>query len=153
MRLFLLLLALTIPALAEVPSNLVADGVPAIPDELRADVGRYLEFRAAHLNSWHPQRREMLISTRFADTAQLHLVAMPGGARRQITFRKEPVSGGSFRPKTGDCIVFSEDSGGNEFRQLYRFDLADGRVTLLTDGKSRNIGPRWARSGRQFAYT
>ncbi|HEV7405220.1 MAG TPA: S9 family peptidase [Chthoniobacteraceae bacterium] len=153
MRLFLLLLALTLPALAEVPSNLVADGVPAIPDELRADVGRYLEFRAARLNSWHPQRREMLISTRFADTVQLHLVAMPGGARRQMTFRKEPVGGGSFRPKTGDCIVFSEDSGGNEFRQLYRFDLADGRVTLLTDGKSRNLGPRWARSGRQFAYT
>jgi dipeptidyl aminopeptidase/acylaminoacyl peptidase len=95
----------------------------------------------------------MLISTRFADTVQLHLVAMPGGARRQMTFRKEPVGGGSFRPKTGDCIVFSEDSGGNEFRQLYRFDLADGRVTLLTDGKSRNLGPRWARSGRQFAYT
>ncbi len=149
-----LLLALAVPAFAEVvPPNLVADGIPAIPDELRTDVSRYLEFRAARLTGWHPQRREMLISTRFADTPQLHLVAMPGGARRQMTFRKEPVSGGSFRPKTGDCIVFSQDTGGGEFYQLYRFDVVDGRVTLLTDGKSRNSGPRWTRSGRQFAYT
>ena len=55
--------------LAQVPEILVADGVPPIPPELRADPGRYLEFRAATLQSWHPQRREMLVSTRFADTA------------------------------------------------------------------------------------
>ncbi|MDZ4289273.1 MAG: S9 family peptidase [Prosthecobacter sp.] len=151
--LLLLLFSLTVSAFAEVPSNLVADGVPAIPEALREDVGRYLEFRAARFNGWHPQRREMLISTRFAESAQLHLVAMPGGARRQMTFRPEPVGGGSFRPKTGECIVFSQDTGGGEFYQLFRFDVADGRVTLLTDGKSRNSSPRWARSGRQFAYT
>jgi dipeptidyl aminopeptidase/acylaminoacyl peptidase len=149
----LILLALTVSAFAEVPPNLVADGIPAIPEELRTDVGRYLEFRAARFSGWHPQRREMLIATRFADTPQLHLVAMPGGARRQLTFRAEPVMGGSFRPKTGDCIVFSQDTGGGDFYQLYRFDLGDGRATLLTDGKSRNSGPRWARNGRQFAYT
>src|SRR6218665_2959989 len=103
----LLLLSVTVSVFAEVPSNLVADGVPEIPQALREDVGRYLEFRAARFNGWHPQRREMLISTRFADTSQLHLVGMPGGARRQITFRQEPVSGGLFRPKTGECIVFS----------------------------------------------
>ena len=153
LSILLLALGFTLPASAEVPSNLVADGIPAIPDALREDVSRYLEFRAARLTGWHPQRREMLISTRFADTPQLHLVAMPGGARRQMTFRKEPVSGGTFRPKTGDCIVFSQDTGGGEFYQLYRYDVADGRVTLLTDGKARNSGPRWTRSGRQFAYT
>ncbi len=149
----LILLALTVSAFAEVPPNLVADGVPPIPEELRTDVGRYLEFRTARFSGWHPQRREMLIGTRFADTPQLHLVAMPGGARKQITFRAEPVSGGSFRPKTGDCIVFSQDAGGGEFYQLYRFDPADGRTTLLTDGKSRNSRPHWSHSGRKFAYT
>ncbi len=80
---------------AQVPENLVADGIPPIPPELRADPGRYLEFRAATLQSWHPQQREMLVSTRFADTAQLHLVA-----------------GGSFRPKTGEFLVFAQDASG-----------------------------------------
>ena len=64
----------------------MAEGVPGIPDELKADAGRYLEFRSASFQSWHPLKREMLISTRFADTAQLHLVKMPGGVRRQLTF-------------------------------------------------------------------
>ena len=154
MRCFLLALAFANAALAvDIPENLVADGVPPIPPELRADAARYLEFRAAAFQGWHPQRREMLISTRFADTSQLHLVKMPGGARRQLTFGAEPVAGGSFRPKTGEFFVFAQDSGGGEFYQLYRYDMADGRTTLLTDGKSRNSGPRWARSGNQFAYT
>ncbi len=64
---------------AQVPDNLVVEGVPPITPELRKDVGRYLEFRAASFNNWHPQRREMLISTRFADSTQLHLVKAPGG--------------------------------------------------------------------------
>ncbi|HEU0010397.1 MAG TPA: S9 family peptidase [Verrucomicrobiae bacterium] len=138
---------------AQVPDNLVVEGVPAITPELRKDVGRYLEFRSASFNSWHPRRREMLVSTRFADTPQLHLVKMPGGARRQLTFFAEPVLGGSFRPKSGEVIVFAQDAGGGEFYQLYRYDLADAKVTLLTDGKSRNSGPRWSNDGRRFAYT
>ena len=92
---------------AQVPENLVADGVPP---ELRADPGRYLEFRAATLQGWHPQRRKMLVSTRFADTAQLHLVKAPGAPLRQLTFGAEPVAGGSFRPKTGEFFIFVQDA-------------------------------------------
>jgi dipeptidyl aminopeptidase/acylaminoacyl peptidase len=84
---------------------------------------------------------------------QLHLVKAPGAARRQLTFLPEPVAGGKFQPKSGACIVFPQDTGGGEFYQLYRFDVADGRITLLTDGKSRNMGARWARSGRQLAFS
>ena len=148
-----LLLATPVSIPAQVPDNLVAEGVPAIPAELRADAGRYLEFRSASFSSWHPVRREMLVSTRFADAPQLHLVKMPGGARRQLTFTPEPVGGGSFQPKSGASIVFAQDSGGGEFYQLHRYEVADGRITLLTDGKSRNSGPTWARSGKWFAYT
>jgi dipeptidyl aminopeptidase/acylaminoacyl peptidase len=139
-------------ALAQVSDNLVVEGVPAAPPSLQREVGRYLEFRTAAFQSWHPQRREMLITTRFADTAQLHLVKTPGGARRQLSFLKEPISGGTHQPKEGGYIVFAQDTAGSEFFQLYRLD-PDGRVTLLTDGKSRNMGARWAKSGRQLAYT
>ena len=157
MRSMLLAASLAITSMlsmtAQVPENLVVEGVPAITPELRKDVGRYLEFRAAAFNSWHPQRREMLLSTRFADSTQLHLVKAPGGARRQLTFFPDPVAGGSFEPKTGDYLVFSQDTGGGEFFQLYRYDLADGKVTLLTDGKARNSGGTWAHGGGRFAYT
>ncbi|MBI3881590.1 MAG: S9 family peptidase [Verrucomicrobia bacterium] len=150
----LLLCLLAAPLLAaEIPDNLVVEGVPPITPELRVDVGRYLEFRAAALADWHPQRREILISTRFADTPQLHLVKTPGGARRQVTFFPEPVAGGHFQPKDGKFLVFSQDRGGSEFYQLYRFDLSDARVTLLTDGKSRNGGAHFSRDGKWIAYT
>ncbi|MBI2925396.1 MAG: S9 family peptidase [Verrucomicrobia bacterium] len=140
-------------ASAQVPANLLVEGITEFSADLKKAVGRYLEFRSAGFNDWHPSRREVLITTRFADSTQLHLVRMPGGARKQLTFFTEPVAGGSFRPERGDCLVFSQDTGGGEFYQLYRYDLADGNVTLLTDGKSRNTGARWSRSGHRLAYT
>lgn len=76
--------------------NLVVEGVPKIPASLSETVGRYTENRDAFQTDWHPTRREMIIGTRFANTYQAHIVAMPQGARRQLTFFPEPVYGGSF---------------------------------------------------------
>lgn len=141
------------PQTLTVPDNLVIDGVPAIPVSLPADVRRYTEARAASLSDWHPTRREMLISTRFGNTAQVHLVRMPLGARTQLTFFDEPVGGASFDPKDGSYFVFGRDVGGNEFNQLYRYDVATGQVTLLTDGgRSQNGGVTWSRAGDRIAY-
>ncbi|HEV2884575.1 MAG TPA: prolyl oligopeptidase family serine peptidase [Pyrinomonadaceae bacterium] len=133
--------------------NLVAEGITPIPASMADDVRRYTEFRSAGITSWHPTRREMLISTRFGDTNQVHLVKFPGGDRRQITFFTERVAGGSFQPTTGDYFLFSKDIGGNEFFQLYRYDLRDGTVTMLTDGKSRNTGGSWSNAGDRVTYT
>ncbi|MDQ3743526.1 MAG: S9 family peptidase, partial [Acidobacteriota bacterium] len=159
LRIFAAALLLALTALAQtggpfvVPGdNLVVEGVPPIPATLPEEVRRYTEFRSASLASWHPVRREILISTRFGDTPQVHLVRMPGGARTQLTFFPERVAGAAFRPKTGDQFVFSKDVGGNEFFQLYRYDLATGDVTLLTDGKSRNTDPLWSHDGTRLVY-
>lgn len=140
-------------ALSQVPENLVVEGVPPHSAELKTEAGRYLEFRAAGFSSWHPTRREMLVSTRFGDTPQLHAVKMPGGARRQLTFTPEPVGSGIWQPKQGRYIVFAQDTGGGEFYQYHRLDPDTGRITLLTDGKSRNGSGRFSKDGEQFAYT
>jgi dipeptidyl aminopeptidase/acylaminoacyl peptidase len=157
-QLFFVLLLFVSTALAQsgvvVPGeNLVVEGVPPIPAAVVEDVQRYTEFRAAFLLSWHPARREMLISTRFGDTNQVHLVTLAGGARTQLTFFPDRVGTARFRPKTGDYFVFSKDVGGNEFFQRYRYDLADGKVTLLTDGKSRNTGGLFSHAGDRLAYS
>ncbi len=146
------LLATAVPA-ADLPDNLVAEGIPSISEELKADVGRYLDFRLAGFQDWHPERRAVLLTTRFADVNQLHVVEQPNGARQQLTFGAERVLGGEFMPLDGNSVVFVRDVGGGEFYQLYRLGLNDGRVTLLTDGKSRNSGPTWAHDGSRFAYT
>jgi len=132
--------------------NLVVDGVPKIPAALAATAGRYASFRGAVLTDWHPARHEMLIATRFAETPQLHLVAMPGGARQQLTFYPDAVNNGKFHRTGGDYIVFSKDIGGGEWYQLFRYDLKTADVTLLTDGKSRNLPGPWSSSGDQIAY-
>jgi dipeptidyl aminopeptidase/acylaminoacyl peptidase len=135
------------------PDNLVIEGIPPIPGEVIERVRRYTEFRAALPLSWHPVRREMLIATRFADTAQVHYVKMPGGARTQMTFSKEPIDNASFQPTAGESFVYSTDIGGSEFDQIFRYDLATGESTLLTDGKSRNSRGPWSRDGKWIAYT
>ena len=133
--------------------NLVVEGVPAIPASIADDVARYTEFRSAAISSWHPTRRELLISTRFADTNQVHLVKMPGGARTQLTFSRERAAGATYQPKKGNFFVFNKDVGGNEFFQFYRYDFSDGSTTLLTDGKSRNQAWNWSTAGDRAAYT
>jgi len=132
--------------------NLVVEGVPRIPGSLVETAGRYGSFRSATLADWSPIGREMLIATRFADTAQLHLVQIPGGERQQLTFFADAVGNGRFHPNGGDYIVFAKDAGGGEWYQLYRYDVASGDVTLLTDGKSRNLPGPWSSGGDQIAY-
>jgi len=52
-----------------------------------------------------------------------------------------------------DYFVFNKDVGGGEWFQKFRYDLATGEVTLLTDGKSRNLGGAWSKSGQWYAYS
>jgi len=94
----------------------------------------------------------MLISTRFADTFQIHLLKMPAGARSQLTFSQEPARGAQYNPKDGKSFIFVKDIGGGEFFQIYRYDLATGDITLLTDGKSRNTGAVWDHDGHWIVY-
>ena len=134
------------------PESIVADGVPAIPASLPETAGRYGAYRSASLADWNPGKREMLIATRFGDTPQLHLVSAPGGERHQLTFFPDAVANGRFHPNGGDYIVFSKDIGGGEWYQLYRYDLKTGDVTLLTDGKARNLMGPWSSKGDALAY-
>jgi dipeptidyl aminopeptidase/acylaminoacyl peptidase len=159
--LFLALLALPLlaaeeakaPPVLPLPASLQAEGVPAIPRALVEEVGRYTESRAASFVDWHPVERQILISTRFANTSQIHRVDHPGGARTQLTFFPEPVGGASYEPRSGRYFLFVKDRGGDEFGQLFRQDLADGRVTLLSDGgRSQNGGIRWSNGGDRIVY-
>ena len=133
--------------------NLVVAGIPPVPKRLVERVGRYTEFRTAAFADWHPLRREQLILTRFADVPQVHRVAMPGGARTQLTFFPDRVGGASYEPTRGDYFLFVKDVGGGEWFQIFRYDLANGDITMLTDGKSRNVGMVWNQSGTQIAYS
>jgi dipeptidyl aminopeptidase/acylaminoacyl peptidase len=138
------------PPAVPAPAALTAEAMPPIPLELAERARPYLESRSAGFAGWDPNARAVLISTRFGNVSQLHRVAMPMGARTQISFEAEPVRG-SYAPAKGDIILVTKDRGGDEYFQLHT--LKDGRLTLLTDGKSRNQMNAWSRDGQLIGFS
>ena len=131
--------------------NRIGENIPEIPAELTDRLQRYSNTRGASLGGWLADGSGLLITTRFANTVQVHRVKMPGGAREQLTFYDEPIASVAANPKRAG-FVFGKDVGGSEFWQLYWFDMATREVKLLTDGKSRNQDPLWSHDGSKLAY-
>ncbi|MFQ6105374.1 MAG: S9 family peptidase [Candidatus Glassbacteria bacterium] len=133
--------------------NLVIEGIPDIPQQVVDRMLQYQNVRSAYLYDWDPSGEGMLISTRFGETSQIHYIEKPGGARRQITFFNEPVSGAAMCPDpTSRSFLFIKDVGGSEFYQVFSFDLSNGKFDMLTDGSSRNGSVLWSNRGDKFVY-
>jgi dipeptidyl aminopeptidase/acylaminoacyl peptidase len=132
--------------------NLLFDNIPEPPAGLNDKLDAYLSARQAIPLGFSP-KGQLLISTRFGDVDQLHLVERPGGERRQLTFLREPITQAAFSPDPGrSAYVYLKDSGGNENAQLYYQRVGDPQPKLLTDGKSSNGSPVWSNSGREVAF-
>ncbi len=131
--------------------SLTFDNIPEVSAELTEKLDGYLAARQATPLGWNP-KGQLLIATRFGDVDQLHLVERPGGARRQLTFQREPINEAAFSPDPGrDAFVYLKDAGGNENAQLY-YQRAAEPPKLLTDGKSMNGDPLWSNAGREVAF-
>jgi len=133
--------------------NLVIEGIPEIPERIVNKMMQYQNTRSAYIEDWFPSGDKMLISTRFAETSQLHVIEQAGGARKQITFFKEPIGGASVCPNPeNNGFLFTKDIGGNEYYQVFYYDFDSGNHTMLTDGSSRNGGFSWSNKGDKFVY-
>ena len=147
------------PAAAAAPAprreergNLVLDGVPPHSPAMAEAVDRWMAGRGAGFRDFLPDG-SILVGTRFGEVEQLHRVALPLGAREQLTFSAEPIGGATVaRGATAPGFVFLSDRGGNENAQLTWFGLADRSQRLLTDGRSRHGNPVWSRDGRRLAF-
>jgi dipeptidyl aminopeptidase/acylaminoacyl peptidase len=132
--------------------NLIFDNIPDAPAELTDSVDGYLSARQATPLGWSP-KGQLLISTRFGDVEQLHMVEQAAGERRQLTFLHEPITEAEFSPDpTRISFFFLKDVGGNENAQIYYQRLGEPRPKLLTDGKSLNGAALWSNHGREIAF-
>ena len=153
---FVLLLGASVAVAADVSrtvannGNLIMEDVPEIPAEIIDSLNRYQNVRYASFRAWTEDGSGIYVSTRFGDVAQLHRVDMPGGARHQLTFYKEPLGGITSQPQGSDLLV-TRDTGGNEFSQIFLLDPITGRETLLSDGESRNNAALWDRDGQHVS--
>jgi len=153
----LLILSINVSSAADVETrtmnngNLVLENIPSIPAAISNNLNRYQHVRSAGFVEWSADSQSILVRTRFGEVAQLHKVAMPMGARQQITFFDEPIGSVQRRPE-GDELTFTMDAGGNEFAQIFLLDPENGGSVMLTDGESRNGSVTWDNAGTQIAY-
>jgi len=133
--------------------NLVLEDVPEISQQLKDRLFQYQNVRSASFRDWDPKSNGILVSTRFGETSQFHLIQNPLGMRKQVTFFNEPIGGGGFSkdPNTYG-FLFSKDIGGSEFNQIFYFDMETANYRMLTDGKSRNGNANWSNKGDRFTY-
>ena len=132
--------------------NLIMEDIPAIPASIVSDLNRFQNVRSAGFLDWSLDGNGIYVSTRFGDVSQVHYVNHAGGARQQVTFFDEPVSGLQRQPN-GSRMVFTMDAGGSEFSQIFLLEAAGGDdAVMLTDGESRNGAVVWDRTGDWIAY-
>jgi dipeptidyl aminopeptidase/acylaminoacyl peptidase len=132
--------------------DLIFDNIPEIPLNPADKLDAYLSARQATPLGWSP-KGQLLITTRFGDVDQLHVVDRAGGERRQITFLREPITYAAFSPDPArNGYFYLKDAGGNENAQLYYQRMGETVPKLLSDGKSLNGGAVWSNAGREIAF-
>jgi dipeptidyl aminopeptidase/acylaminoacyl peptidase len=141
--------------------NLVIRGIPPIPQSILTSISTYSENRQSSALSWVGTSRELLICTRLGAAYQIHRVAMPGGARRQLTFVPDGISFpgpeddsmAAARPDGGAFVYVRDIGAGAERDQLFLYEFASAKTTLLTEPQARSDGPAWSRDGKRLAFT
>jgi dipeptidyl aminopeptidase/acylaminoacyl peptidase len=139
-----------------IPPNVKVEGMPPIPQSISDDLAPYTQYRSAQIQAWHPTKRQMVISTTFGATPQLHLVEGPGRDRRQLTWMggggvSPTLSSPSFDPADANTLVFAFDPAGGEARSIYRYDFATGQSVLAVPARIR-FNPIWLRTGKWLVY-
>ncbi|WP_299943086.1 alpha/beta fold hydrolase [uncultured Microbulbifer sp.] len=144
-------LASAVESRTENSGQLVLEDVPSIPQSIVDKLNRYQNVRSASFRGWDMDGTGLFVSTRFGEVSQLHKVEGAGGARRQLTFFKEPIGAVATRPEHRQ-LAFTMDAGGNEYAQIFLLDIDSGKRRMMTDGKSRNGALLWNKQGAALAY-
>ena len=145
-----LVLALAAPATAqqvqrrEIAAQ-VFENVPEASQSVKDGLARYQNARSALFSDWLKDG-SMLIRTRFGATNQLHRVASPGADRSQLTFYADPVADAHVVPNSSK-FVFTKDTGGDEWFQLFLSD-GKGADVRLTEPGTRNLSVVFTPDGK-----
>ncbi|RUL87720.1 S9 family peptidase [Tautonia sociabilis] len=133
------------------PPAIETQGVPTIPRELERALASYRTVPGYGFGGWLGGRRELLIRAGAVPAGQVFSVVTPGAPPHQLTNIAGRVLGLQARPGRNQFALLY-DEGGNEAVQIALVDTSSGRVSRLSDGRSRNGSPRWSPDGRLLAF-
>ena len=141
----------------ELRGSIRVQGVPPADAGVQERLCAYQNTRNASFAGFLADKG-LLITTRFADSAQVHHVREPMGMRKQITFFKEPVKGCLPCPRGASAVadvgfIYGADVGGDEQLQFSFFDFKSGKSKRFTDGTSKHLGACWAADGSAIAFS
>jgi dipeptidyl aminopeptidase/acylaminoacyl peptidase len=138
---------------AQARGALIVDGVPPIDPNLGGQLADYLVGRDASFLAWLADN-SLLISTRFADTPQVHRVSAPLGMREQLTWYPDPITRVLTAPAgaaNGFAFLKEHDADGQP--QLYYYNFATHSARLLSSGTGRHGSPLSSPDGQHVVFT
>ncbi len=139
------------PDTIRVPANIKAEGLPPISATVVEKLKPYAQFSRTTLANWHPTKNEMLVTSLATGTPQIQVVSAPATPPQPLADGLAGVTP-SYGWLSNDFFTYRRDAGGAEQYQIYRFDVATAKQTMLTDGKSRNGIPVWSRRTHRIAF-
>jgi dipeptidyl aminopeptidase/acylaminoacyl peptidase len=132
--------------------NLEVVGVPKIPKSLAQQVKRYTGAYGLPLAGWDIVKREVWLKG-LSTVAWLTRIENPGSEPKMwIYMREGGVYDIYFQPQS-KYFLFNKDTNGDEAFQMYLYDVAARKSSLISDGKSRSTEPVWSKSGEQVIYS
>ncbi|PYP87229.1 MAG: peptidase S9, prolyl oligopeptidase [Blastocatellia bacterium AA13] len=136
-----------------VPSdNLVVDGIPKIPASLLKTISRYTGAFGFRLAGWDAASGEILLKNLAGSETWILHAGKAGGSPKLSLLIPTGVYDLYYQPQQ-KYFVYDRDVDGNDAFQLYLFDLATRKSTILTDGKSRNTEPVWSHAGERIIFS
>jgi dipeptidyl aminopeptidase/acylaminoacyl peptidase len=133
--------------------NLETIGVPPIPSSLAREVDPYRGGFGLPLAGWNPKEREIWLKG-LSSVAWVSRVKAPGAAPEtsSIYIQSNGIYDLYFQSQN-KYLAYTRDANGDEQFQLYLYEIANKKSTLLSDGKSRNTEPVWSNQGDRIVYS
>jgi dipeptidyl aminopeptidase/acylaminoacyl peptidase len=107
--------------------------------------------RSVSNGSWSPNGKEIVFTTNISGRPNLWKVNAGGGWPLQLAQSDERQYSETWSPD-GKWIIFQQDTGGNEFWDLYAIPSEGGQAINLTNTPEiREESPRWSPDGKMIA--
>jgi dipeptidyl aminopeptidase/acylaminoacyl peptidase len=122
-------------------------------DEIPGEIHRYITIRRAHGPSWSPDGTRLAFVADTTGLDQAWIVGRDGKEPGQLSHFHDRVGLVSWSP-TGEHVLVTVDSNGDEHDQLYLIHAADGTIQPLTNEPTViHYFGAWSPDGQYICYS